>query len=191
MTKFGEVGFYLDNMANLMTVFSQYGMILIYSQEGDLQLASFDVGDHLMSWDYNDVMAQKNHGRNIIELVRYLESRRLNLYFAVDLKMRRFQLTVVNDKGQSQVIKKLENLDFTRRFTGDLGVGSRSNDEGVAFEVALHNGEDIMVSFGERKGRLATLRTIEASTYVEFEDELLGDEPDRLQKLVSKMVLND
>lgn len=185
-TKFGEFSCELTEQADLIATFPEHGLIYIYSQEGDLEVASVEVSAFLSSMDYQEVISMSNQGADILSLVQHMRENKLAMFVNVDLVESNFWVVVLGPDGEQQIVKDLKNVNLTKSIGGDIGIKENS----VAFQVTVNNGEDLVVAFGERRGKKYSLRAIESSLFVDFEDDLFGDDARRLNRLANKIIMN-
>jgi len=183
-TKYGEFACALSDEGDLVASFPEQGMVMIYSQEGHLILASVDIGGYLSGFDDADFLKMPNQGEDILGLITFLAAERLQMFMAVSLRDKNFKVIIANEEGEMKILSNLEGVDFSKNLVGEAGI----RDQVVAFQVSTNHGEDLAIAFGERKGSSLNMIGVEISTYVDYEDNLFGDDLRRLRKLAKKII---
>ena len=185
-TRFGEFAAEVGEGGELLAVFPEQGLMYIFEQEGDLLMTLVDVGLYLKNLTYEQIMAMPNRGNSVLGLIECLKEEKLTMLMTLTFGgMDNFNLVVLDDKGREQVAKDMEGVDFGKGLNGELGIRENS----VAFEVTK-TGDDLVIAFGERRGSKVNLVSVESSLFVNFEDNLFGDDNKRLQNLAGKIILN-
>ncbi|KKT38693.1 MAG: hypothetical protein UW26_C0014G0013 [Candidatus Collierbacteria bacterium GW2011_GWF1_44_12] len=127
-----------------------------------------------------------NGGFSVIGLLEHLRAEKLAMMLTITFgELNRFNVVVMDENGEQQVAKDVDGVDFTKGITGDLGIKEHS----ISFEVTRY-GDDLFMAFGERKGKKASMVSVESSLFVDFEDDVFGEDHGRLQKLARKIILN-
>jgi len=185
-TNMGEFGVSISENGELMAMYPEQGLTYVYEQEGPLLLALVDVGRYLSSLPYEQVLKMPNNGDSVIGLVEHLRQERLVMLISIHFgEDNRFSVVVLNEKGEQQVAKDEEDVDFSQGVSGDLGIKENT----VAFEIQRY-GDDLMIALGERKNNNVDMVGVESSLFVDFEEDVFGLDKKRLQKLSSKIILN-
>jgi len=185
-TRFGEFGVEISEMGELIATFPDQGLMYIYEQEGPILMALVDVGKYLGSLPIDKVATMPNGGFSVIGLLEHLRAEKLAMMLTITFgELNRFNVVVMDENGEQQVAKDVDGVDFTKGITGDLGIKEHS----ISFEVTRY-GDDLFMAFGERKGKKASMVSVESSLFVDFEDDVFGEDHGRLQKLARKIILN-
>ena len=125
-----------------------------------------------------------NEGKNVYGLVRYLNDNDLSMVVYMTLKTKNFEVMLIDENGDTHSVQEVEGADFRKGLTGIMGIGNYE----LAFEFTEY-GDDVLMSVGEKEGTWTKLAGVECSNYVDFEDDLFGDDPKRFHRLASKIVL--
>lgn len=183
-TKYGEFSCELTDQGGLLAEFPENGLTFYYSDEGNLELAVLDLGDYLSGLNAAEVNKLPNGGENIYGIVKYLEDNGLAMCVFLGFKKKDLEVVLFDDNGESTTVEKVENADFRKGLSGVAGVGGFE----VAFEFTDY-GDDVLMAVGETDGKDTKLNGVEFSNFVDFEDDLFGNDPKRFSRLASKIIL--
>jgi len=184
-TSFGEFAFMLTEQGDLVAEFPERGLTYVYAQEGSLLLASVDIGLYMANMSSDEVLQMPNEGKNVVGLLRNLLDNGLQMYMTFSMISDSVSVMIVDENGEELQSRADEEVGMGNGAGGNVGI----NGNQVAFEV-IKSGDGFMFALGERDADEMGLAAIEVSMQVNFEDEVLGDDPKRFQRLMKKIVLS-
>jgi len=185
-TDFGEMGVDITDQGDLMAIFPELGLMLGYSQEGDIRMAIVDIGMYLSRLPIDLVEAMPNGGRDVMALVKKLYDEKLSMMLRLVLgEDEQLRLVVLEEDGSEAFGRDSDMVNFGRGMGGDVGL---EENHMVSFGI-IRSGDDLRISFGEGRNR-DTYAGIDVSLWVDFENNIFGNDPRRLRKLANKIILD-
>jgi len=183
-TSFGEFAFMLTEQGDLVTEFPERGLTYVYAQEGNLLLAAVDIGLYLANMSPDEVLQMPNGGKNVVGLLHTLLDNEMQMYMTFSMISDSVSLAIFDKNGEELQSRADEEVGMGNGVGGNVGI----NESQVAFEV-IKSGDGFMFALGERDEDEMGLAATEVSMQVDFEDDVLGDDPKRFQRLMKKIVL--
>lgn len=186
LTKYGEVGFGMNEQGELKLDFGEIGLTVLYNDEGDLQYAEFDVESYLHSVPERDTQKLPDKGVGIMKIMERLKIDDKRLAIVVLPEFNRVEAILYDQEivAEKVSVTSFENANFKEGFLGKFKLGNLD----LGFEV-VNMGGDFSFSLGQAVGDRLEMIGVEFSARLDFEGDLFSEDYSRFQRLAQKVLI--
>ncbi len=185
-TRHGEmVGEILDD-GSLLTSFPEFGLIYQYLDDGSLATMSVNLRPYLSSMNAKEVETMPCGGKKVLDFLRWMIKEKVDFYVTIMFDEKIMEITMADllSDEDPEVVRTVSFDNLRQSMSGVFGV----KGEEMSFEITDY-GDDLLVAFGESDGKRTKLVGVESSLNVNYEAEMFGDDPKRMQRLAAKIIL--
>lgn len=186
LTNRGEFVHDLTAHDELMAGFPEHGLILVYDEKGNLDLASISLISFIEGLSVSDTKRMPNRGKDLVMLRDWLVAENISAILTVKVKEGSCEI-VLNGEGPSDFARyETTGMDFRKGYEGM----ARINDFFSIPICASDKGDEFVLGIGEIGNGRVSFGAFAISRYVDFWDEVTSGGPKDLQKLAGKIILN-
>jgi len=185
-TRHGEIVGEILEDGSLLASFPEFGLVYQYLDDGSLSLMSVNLRPYLSSMNAKEVETMPCGGRKILDFLRWMMKENVDFYVTISFEDKTLEISMSDflTDEEPEIVRKVHFESLRGSVSGVFGI----KDEEMSFEVTDY-GDDLLVAFGESDGKRTKLVGVESSLNVDYEEEMMGEDPRRMQKLANKIIL--